>query len=142
MRNGLNKNRICFKDLDFETAFVKVPVVDESGRKTGETRREITGKEDVIDLFLEYEEIDLSIPAFELLRLQWRRICPEGLFDNDIEYLLLLESRCRRFEVLPEEGSLDDQPEWLMQIFDIIEAIRNQFEELNQPKLKSDKSGS
>ena len=42
--------------------------------------------------------------------------------DSKTKSIILLYKRCRDRQALPEAGSLLDQPEWILEAFDVIDA--------------------
>lgn len=104
---------------------VEVPVIDEATeRPTGEyTPMNMTVDDllEYIDKLLEYFP---DMHVFNLLKFHFKRVCPTALIDPYDDKILEMESFCEEYKCLPFPGSMGDQPNKLVEAFNIIRATK------------------
>lgn len=74
------------------------------------------------------DKIDYDLPIFKILTSFFKTVCPVALIDADDFELLKLESYARDYHVLPYPGGSLDQPNLIMEAFDVIATARNWYE--------------
>ena len=47
---------------------------------------------------------------------------------KDVNYILSLFFKCEKYRTLPYPGGVLSQPAWIMNLFDTIEAVRNEVQ--------------
>ena len=138
---GRYKKRICF--LKNKQITVDFPILDDNGEIVDYENRKIT-KEDVIDYLIQVHQHLPGMLAHEVLttekmRIDGKPVCPVGLFDYETDFLTSLESAASEYHVLPYEGAYLDQPQYIIEAFDICRATRAKYsnKKMNQMKEKS-----
>jgi len=81
-----------------------------------------------------------DMPPFEFIQAlikprNLKEVCITAFIDSSLAYHIDLESACKEYRVLPYEGSLLDQPQFLLDIFGVIRQERNRYERVRADKL-------
>lgn len=54
-------------------------------------------------------------------------ICPMSFIRNDLEQLIILQGHCELYSCLPFGTSLEDNPAWIMEAFNVIVSAKNEW---------------
>lgn len=74
------------------------------------------------------EKIGAGMPVFQILLTYFRKLCPASLIDPRFHELIKMESHARDYHVLPYPGGSLDQPNLVIEAFDVISTARNWYE--------------
>ena len=137
------ESRHCFVHGE-ETCLVQFPDIKDDGT-VEETGEEI--EVDVEDFCKRFSEICKYRPE-NPLRVMFRffggsggsiEICPLSIVSYDLSRVLVMAEHCERYHVLPQQGALEDQSNWLMEAFDQIAQAKAEFEKEELERMKSDR---
>jgi len=82
-----------------------------------------------------------NMPAFEaaLRLLRPQDVCCTGILLNEpwLNMLIGLESTCSEYHVLPYEGGLFEQPQYIFDSFNAIRAARNEYHRISMEETMS-----
>lgn len=86
------------------------------------------------------------MPPFEFIQAlikprNQKEVCITAFIDPSLAYYIDLESACKEYRSLPYEGSLLDQPQFLLDTFAVIRQERNRYEKVRADKLMSGLKG-
>ena len=150
------ENRACFRfdlDPDEDAVRVLVPETDETGYRVlprEEWRYEELTRPEFLEMLAGLETLDPDLPAFYLVLHQFggaeskeagtKEVCPTGLISFDdvelIDEVLVLEDRSSTYRALPLKGALEDQPQLLMELFDVVRRTKRHYESVRMEELK------
>lgn len=87
-----------------------------------------------------------DLPVFKVVQKFFsspREVCCTALVDPWINWLIDLEAACTAYNTLPYPGGWLDQPLWVIEIFNEIRSVKNQFEASRMDEIsKSSGKGS
>lgn len=125
---GYYKRRECFLESDSIT--VVIPTIEEGGRVNQEGDAEDVGSpKRMLEILAELQgKISAGLPVFQILFTYFKTVCPVSLTDPSYFELIKMESHARDYHVLPYPGGTLDQPNLVMEAFDVISTARNWYE--------------
>lgn len=131
------KKRVCYHQVHGEETYpLFIPIFDELRRVTGSEIRDfnLRGLLDWLDNLS--DDVFPDAPPFELLKRfaqgrdetgRPKEVCVEAFSDLELGSLIDLEDSCHSYRCLPYEGGLFDQPNYIMEAFNIIRATKNKY---------------
>jgi len=141
--NKLYEGRACYRDRwpGKESYTFKVPIFDDTSPYPVGSTEEVLDEEDFMEVLLSLEMEKPDVPPYELVRTYFStpEYCPIGSVDFEYQRLLTLEAAARQYHTLPYAGGLLDQPNCLIDAFDIIASERNQYERIRYDKMESER---
>lgn len=116
--------------MDGDSITVVIPFVKEDGRVDHEGEaEEVDSPKRMLEILGELQEkIGVNQSIFSLLLTSFRAVCPVALIDQSHFELIKLESYARDYHVLPCPGGSLDQPNLIMEAFDVIATARSWYE--------------
>ena len=153
-QNEWFKKRICFNPEYGEQQYNFVlPTLDFDNKKFNGSETKSMDQEDFL-LWLDDMNVNFNpdMPAFEMIQAYLNprnkaasgEICMTGFVDFEIGTLIDLENACNNYHVLPYGGGLLDQPQLLLEAFNLVRSEINRYEKVRYDKMAkaADKSSS
>ena len=98
--------------------------------------KQLVDAEGCLDLVVEFRKMQPGISLIGVLNQHFRDVCPKSLVDmRDMQYLAM-EAFCSEYGGLPHSGGMMEQPNIIVEMFNIIRGTRNEFENTKQKELK------
>lgn len=116
--------------MDENSITVVIPFVKEDGRVDHEGEaEEVDSPKRMLEILGELQEkIGVNQPIFSILLTSFKAVCPVALIGQSHFELIKLESYARDYHVLPYPGGSLDQPNLIMEAFDVIATARSWYE--------------
>lgn len=121
------KNRICLLDSEALPYNEVVPiVVDDRVTNDGEIV-EIRDIDQFLDILAELKLV-IGSSVFSIVLTYFKQVCPASLIKSTLSIFLDMEHRAKVYKSLPYDGSMGDQPNLVVEAFDVIGVARAEFE--------------
>lgn len=105
-----------------------------------------SGEEFLDWLYTFNEQFNADMPTFELLnniinnrnKARKKAVCPMAFVDFEVGTLVDLEDACNNYHVLPYNGGLLDQPQLLLEVFNVVRAEKERYKSAKAEKMLAD----
>ena len=138
--NKMYEGRACFlnKFPGNESYTFELPIFTEDSPYPTDSRKVELDMEGVVEELVSMEWEKPDAPPFELLRTYFMdpEVCMTSMAFEGTD-LIGLEQQTRNYNTLPFKGGLLDQPNVLMQAFDVISAERNHWERIRMRRTET-----
>ena len=145
IRNGLAEleGRHCYRYGD-ETCLIIIPDVDDDGKVLSTSSCKELSRDAFTSEFVSFCQSRVENPFRVSLNFFGGKpgtsnVCFISLFDTEFNDLLLIADRCETYHTLYAPGSISQQPNWIMEIFDVFRATKAEYEAERMEELRGKK---
>lgn len=119
---------------------IPVPVAGPNGQLTKREIRTLNKEAFLKEVVKLHDFFNGDMTMWEVMLKFFRGVCPMAYFDHDIDTYVRLESAASAYNALPYEGGYLQQPNIILEAFDVIRGTRAQFEhKLHQKARREEK---